>query len=184
MSVIGATKAVTIDGGAGADTISVSASKGHTLTGGAGNDSFNVNIGAKGATLAGSLTAADLTTSAKVTAAAVKIADFATGDTLTLNGTTFVAADVVKLTGTQVENLSATADLLNVLSDLTDTALPAGSGTTTTIVAGIGADKAVAFTVGGNSYIFVNNNVATLDVGDVLIQLTGVATPATITFAA
>ncbi|WP_428002578.1 beta strand repeat-containing protein [Acidovorax sp.] len=184
VSAVGATKAVTIDGGAGADTISVTASKGHTLTGGAGNDSFNVSIGAKGA-YTGNLTATDLTTSAKLIAAAVKIADFASGDTLTLNGTNLVVGDVVKLTGTQVENLSSTNDLLNVLSDLTDTNLPAGSGTTTTIVAGIAQDKAVSFVVGGNSYIFVNGGAgAGLDAGDILIQLTGVTTPSTITFAA
>lgn len=184
VSAIGATKAVTIDGGAGADTISVTASKGHTLTGGAGNDSFNVSIGVKAA-YTGNLTAGDLTTSAKLIAAAVKIADFASGDTLTLNGTNLVSTDVVKLTGTQVENLSATGDLLNILSDLTDTALPAGSGNVTTIVGGIAQDKAVSFVVGGNSYIFVNGGAtAGLDAGDILIQLTGVATPSTITFAA
>lgn len=186
VSVIGATKAVTIDGGAGADTISVTASKGHTLTGGAGNDSFNVAVGGKGAgETTGSLTAGDLTTSAKLIAAAVKITDFASGDTLTLNtsATKYVAADVVKLTGTQVENLAATGDLLNIVSDLTDTNLPAGSGTTTTIVGGIAVGAAVSFTVGGNAYIFVNDSAAGLTAGDVLIQLTGVTAPATITFA-
>lgn len=180
----GATKAVTIVGGDGADTISVTASKAHTLTGGAGADSYSIAVGAKGAgNLTGSLTAGDLTTSAKVLAAAVKITDFATGDTLVLKSADIATADVVKLSGTVLENLAATGDLLNILSDLTDTALPAGSGTTTTIATAIGAEKAVSFTLAGNSYIFVNDNAAGLSAGDVLIQLTGVATPATITFA-
>jgi hypothetical protein len=186
INATGATKAATIDGGTGADTIIATANKGHTLTGGAGADAYSLAIGGKGAAeTTGSLTTGDLTTSAKLIAAAVKITDFATGDTLSLltSATKYVAADVVKLTGTQVENLAATGDLLNIVSDLTDTNLPAGSGDVTTIVGGIGGGKAVSFTVGGNAYIFVNDSVAGLSANDVLIQLTGVTAPATITFA-
>lgn len=183
----GATKAVTIDGGAGADTISLTANKGHTITLGAGADVLTLAVGdTKVAT--GSLTATDLTTAAKLIAAAVKVTDFATGDTLVLKSAGAdaytTAANVTKLTGTIAENLAATGDLLNIISDLTDTALPAGAGTTTTIATAIGVNQAVSFTLAGNSYIFVNNANAGLDAGDVLIQLTGVAAPATITFAA
>lgn len=180
----GATKAVTIDGGAGADTISLTANKGHTITLGAGADVLTLDVGNKAATT-GSLTATDLTTSAKLIAAAVKVTDFATGDTLVLKSADHTtAANVTKLTGTVAENLAATGDLLNIISDLTDTALPAGAGTTTTIATAIGVNQAVSFTLAGNTYIFVNNANAGLDAGDVLVQLTGVTAPATITFAA
>lgn len=180
----GATKAVTIDGGAGADTISLTANKGHTITLGAGADVLTLDVGNKAATT-GSLTATDLTTSAKLIAAAVKVTDFATGDTLVLKSADHTTAlNVTKLTGTVAENLAATGDLLNIISDLTDTALPAGAGTTTTIATAIGVNQAVSFTLAGNTYIFVNNANAGLDAGDVLVQLTGVTAPATITFAA
>ncbi|MGV3682435.1 MAG: bluetail domain-containing putative surface protein [Acidovorax sp.] len=182
----GATKAVTIDGGAGADTISLTANKAHSITLGAGADVLTLDVGTKAATT-GSLTATDLTTAAKLIAAAVKVTDFAAGDTLVLKsagGDYTTAANVTKLTGTVAENLAATGDLLNIISDLTDTALPAGAGTTTTIATAIGVNQAVSFVLGGNSYIFVNNANAGLDAGDVLIQLTGVTAPATITFAA
>jgi hypothetical protein len=182
----GATKAVTIDGGAGADTISLTANKAHSITLGAGADVLTLDVGTKAATT-GSLTATDLTTAAKLIAAAVKVTDFAAGDTLVLKsagGDYTTAANVTKLTGTVAENLAATGDLLNIISDLTDTALPAGAGTTTTIATAIGVNQAVSFVLGGNSYIFVNNATAGLDAGDVLIQLTGVTAPATITFAA
>lgn len=180
----GATKAVTIDGGAGADTISLTANKGHTITLGAGADVLTLDVGNKAATT-GSLTATDLTTSAKLIAAAVKVTDFATGDTLVLKSADHTtAANVTKLTGTVAENLAATGDLLNIISDLTDTALPAGAGTTTTIATAIGVNQAVSFTLAGNTYIFVNDAAAGLSAGDVLIQLTGVTAPATVTFAA
>lgn len=180
----GATKAVTIDGGTGADTIALTANKAHSITLGAGADVLTLDVGTKAATT-GSLTATDLTTAAKLIAAAVKVTDFATGDTLVLKSADYTtAANVTKLTGTVAENLAATGDLLNIISDLTDTALPAGAGTTTTIATAIGANQAVSFVLGGNSYIFVNNATAGLDAGDVLIQLTGVTAPATITFAA
>ncbi|KRC28007.1 bluetail domain-containing putative surface protein [Acidovorax sp. Root217] len=179
----GATKAVTVDGGTGADTITLTANKAHSITLGAGADVLTLDVGSKAATT-GSLTATDLTTAAKLIAASVKITDFAAGDTLILKTADHTtAANVTKLTGTIAENLAATGDLLNIISDLTDTALPAGAGTTTTIATQIGVNQAVSFTLAGNTYIFVNNNVATLDAGDVLIQLTGVAAPATITFA-
>lgn len=180
----GATKAVTVDGGTGADTISLTADKGHTITLGAGADVLTLDVGNKAATT-GSLTATDLTTSAKLIAAAVKVTDFATGDTLVLKSADHTtAANVTKLTGTVAENLAATGDLLNIISDLTDTALPAGAGTTTTIATAIGVNQAVSFVLGGNSYIFVNDAAGGLSAGDVLIQLTGVTAPATITFAA
>lgn len=182
----GATKAVTIDGGAGADTISLTANKAHSITLGAGADVLTLDVGTKAATT-GSLTATDLTTAAKLIAAAVKVTDFAAGDTLVLKsagGDYTTAANVTKLTGTVAENLAATGDLLNIISDLTDTALPAGAGTTTTIATAIGVNQAVSFTLAGNTYIFVNDAAAGLSAGDVLIQLTGVTAPATITFAA
>jgi len=180
----GATKAVTIDGGTGADTISLTANKAHSITLGAGADVLTLAVGSKAATT-GSLTATDLTTAAKLIAASVKVTDFAAGDTLVLQSADYKTdTNVTKLTGTVAENLAATGDLLNILSDLTDTALPAGAGTTTTIATAIGINQAVSFTLAGNTYIFVNDAVGTLSAGDVLIQLTGVAAPATITFAA
>lgn len=180
----GATKAVTVDGGTGADTISLTANKAHVITGGAGSDVISLDVGTKAATT-GSLTATDLSTSAKLIAAAVKITDFGAGDTLVLkSGDYTTAANVTKLSGTVAENLAATGDLLNIISDLTDTALPAGAGTTTTIATALAANQAVSFVFGGNTYIFVENGTLGLGAGDVLIQLTGVAAPATITFAA
>lgn len=180
----GATKAVTVDGGTGADTILLTANKAHSITLGAGADVLTLDVGNKAATT-GSLTATDLTTSAKLIAAAVKVTDFAAGDTLVLKSADHTtAANVTKLTGTIAENLAATGDLLNIISDLTDTALPAGAGTTTTIATALAANQAVSFVFGGNTYIFVENATAGLDAGDVLIQLTGVTAPATITFAA
>jgi hypothetical protein len=180
----GATKAVTVDGGTGADTILLTANKAHSITLGAGADVLTLDVGNKAATT-GSLTATDLSTSAKLIAAAVKVTDFAAGDTLVLKSTDHVTAtNVTKLTGTVAENLAATGDLLNIISDLTDTALPAGAGTTTTIATALTANQAVSFVFGGNTYIFVENATVGLDAGDVLIQLTGVTAPATITFAA
>jgi len=157
VDIAGAATKVTIDTGAGNDTVNLDAVKAHAITLGAGNDTVAV-VG----TTASGLKA---TTAATVANGAVTVTDFVSGSdkvALTLTG----GKALLTLTGTEQSTVSSQADLKAAAGQAA--ALAGAAGTT--------VGDAVAFSFGGDSYVFVDVATAgAINDTDVLIKLTGVA---------
>lgn len=146
IDVQGAGQKITIDAGAGNDTIAFDANKAHTITLGAGNDTLQLNA-------VGAITT---TTSATVAASAVTVTDFVVGtDKVKVGG-------VVKtLTGTQFSTVAGATDLK-------------AAATAASTAAALGANEAVFFQFGADTYVLRDDGVAGLSATDSLIKLTGV----------
>ncbi|WP_298804098.1 DUF4214 domain-containing protein [uncultured Rhizobium sp.] len=152
VNLAGATVKVTVDTAAGNDTISVTGDKAHSLTTGDGNDTVNV------ATVV-NLGATDITTAAKLEAAAIKI-DLSSSDTLNLTGT---AGNKVVLTGTDLSLIEGKSDLKAAIAEA--------------VTHGGAQHDVYAFQFDGHSYIYVDNDAtAGLSAGDGLIDITGNST--------
>lgn len=146
---------VTLVAGDGADTVTIGAYNAHKISLGAGADTVNI------AGLAGAAAKdLDISTAAKLGSSAIEVTDFVSGtDVIKLTA----AAATVKATptGTELANISASSSLLTAATLAATTA---------------GANKAIAFQYGADTYILVNDAAAALTVDDSLIKLTGVAT--------
>jgi len=142
----GAGQKITIDAGAGNDTVAFDANKAHSITLGAGNDTLQLNA-------VGAIT---VTTAATVAASAVSVTDFVVGtDKVKVGG-------VVKtLTGTQFSTVAGSADLK-------------AAATAASTAAALGANEAVFFQFGADTYVLRDDGVAGLTATDSLIKLTGV----------
>jgi len=142
----GAGQKITIDAGAGNDTIAFDANKAHSITLGAGNDTLQLNA-------VGAIT---VTTAATVAASAVSVTDFLVGtDKVKVGG-------VVKtLTGTQFSTVAGSADLK-------------AAATAASTAAALGNNEAVFFQFGADTYVLRGDAVAGLSATDSLIKLTGV----------
>jgi hypothetical protein len=142
----GAGQKITIDAGAGNDTIAFDANKAHTITLGAGNDTLQLNA-------VGAIT---VTTAATVAASAVAVTDFVVGtDKVKVGGT------VKTLTGTQFSTVAGSADLK-------------AAATAASTAATLGANEAVFFQFGADTYVLRENGGAGFSAADSLIKLTGV----------
>src|SRR5215217_518649 len=150
----------TVNGGAGVDTITVNGNgaTGFTLTvnGGAASDLFNIGTGTVLANIGAIATAADLVKSL------VTIADFNKAeDSITYNG-----GERITLTNGQLGNITGQADLLAAVTAAQGFLNASASAT----------DDTAVFTFGGNTYIYTDVNVnGALNVGDSLVQITGIA---------
>jgi len=143
---------VAIDAGAGDDTVIVGAANAHEVTLGRGSDTLTI-VGLAGAT------ARDLDTSsdAALGRSFIRVTDFESG------------ADVIRLFGSdstakaapasaQLASIAAASSLLDAVALAASTA---------------GANKAIAFRYGADTYILVNDAVATLNANDSLVKLVG-----------
>ncbi len=145
---------VTIASGDGADTITVGAANAHRITLGGGADTLNLT-GLAGAA------AKDLDTSFSVGLgwSAFVVTDFVSGtDRLALTAATATAKAAP--TSLQLAGISDSSSLLDA------TALAATTA---------GANKAIAFRYGADTYILVNDAVAALNTNDSLVKLVGVS---------
>lgn len=145
---------VAIDAGAGDDTVIVGAANAHEVTLGRGSDTLTI-VGLAGAT------ARDLDTSsdAALGRSFIRVTDFESG------------ADVIRLFGydstakaapasAQLASIAAASSLLDAVALAASTA---------------GANKAIAFRYGLDTYILVNDAAATLGANDSLVKLSGVS---------
>lgn len=145
---------VTIAAGDGADTITVGAANAHSITLGGGADTLNLT-GLAGAA------AKDLDTSFSTGLgwSAIVVTDFVSGtDRLVLAAETATAKATP--TSLQLAGISDASSLLDA------TALAATTA---------GANKAIVFRYGADTYILVNDAVATLNANDSLVKLAGVS---------
>lgn len=145
---------VTIAAGDGADTITVGAANAHSITLGGGADALNLT-GLAGAA------AKDMDTSysAGLGGSAIVVTDFVSGtDRLALTAETPTAKAVP--TSLQLAGISESSSLLDAAALAATTA---------------GANKAIAFRYGVDTYILVNDSVAALGVNDSLVRLSGVS---------
>lgn len=150
---------VTLVAGDGADTVGINALAAHKITLGAGADTLN--LGSAGAALAGAgAKDLDISTAAKLGSSAVEVTDFVSG-TDVINLKAFAATAKAAPTGTELANIAASSSLLTAAQLAATTA---------------GANKAIAFQFGADTYILVNDAAAALTVDDSLVKLTGVAT--------
>ncbi|EJE50566.1 hypothetical protein PMI14_04743 [Acidovorax sp. CF316] len=140
--------------GEGDDTITIGAGNAHSITLGGGADTLNLTglAGAAAKDL-------DISFSAGLGGSAIVLTDFVSGtDRLVLAATTATAKAVP--TGLQLAGISDASSLLDA------TALAATTA---------GANKAIAFRYGADTYILVNDSVAALGVNDSLVKLSGVS---------
>ncbi len=145
---------VAIDAGAGDDTVIVGAANAHEVTLGHGSDTLTI-VGLAGAT------ARDLDTSsdAALGRSFIRVTDFESGvDLIRLFGSDSTAKAAPA--PAQLAGIAAASSLLDA------TALAAATA---------GANKAIAFRYGADTYILVNDGVAALGANDSLVKLTGVA---------
>jgi hypothetical protein len=153
---VAASSKVTIDLGAGADTLNIAANAFHKITTGAGADTINLDTSTNSKALV-------ITDSTTLAASVIEITDFTSGsDVLNVAGGGTVATAEKALTGTQLSNIAGSATLLAA------TQAAAALGTTTGDI--------VSFQYSGSSYVYVNEGAAHagLATSDVLIKLTGV----------
>ncbi|MDP4077783.1 bluetail domain-containing putative surface protein [Acidovorax sp. A1169] len=133
--------------------VSLNAQAAHKINLGAGADTVKI-MGLAGAEAKD----INLSTSATLAASAIEVAGFASGtDSIQLDG----AKGTVKAAAAAAElaSIAASASLLDA------TALAATTA---------GANKAIAFRYGADSYILVNDSVVALGANDSLVKLTGV----------
>lgn len=146
---------VIVAAGEGDDTITIGAGNAHRITLGGGADTVNLT-GLAGAA------AKDLDTSFSVGLgwSAIVVTDFVSGtDRLALTAATATAKAAP--TSLQLVDISDSSSLLDAASLAATTA---------------GANKAIAFRYGSDTYILVNDNVSALGANDSLIKLSGVST--------
>ena len=140
--------------GTGGVAITANAQARHKIALGAGPDTLAITG------LAGAVAKdIDLGTATTLAASAIEVRDFASGtDLIRLTG----AASTTKAApgGAELASIATASSLLDA------TALAATTA---------GANKAIAFRVGADTYILVNDSVAALGANDSLIKLTGVA---------
>jgi len=144
---------VAIDGGGGADTVTIGAFNVHAITLGGGADMLNI-LGLAGAT------AKDLDISSEVALgrSAIRVTDFESGvDLVRLAGA--VSTAKAAPSAMQLASIAASASLLDAAALAATTA---------------GAHKAVAFRYGADTYILVNDAAVALGPNDSLIKLSGV----------
>lgn len=149
---LGGDKALTINAGAGNDTIALTGTVADgnvvTVSLGAGRDVLVVdgalaNLGA------------GVSTVAELVERVITVTDFSTAeDVLNLNGSGGIA-----LTSAQLAAVSGAADLLAAV---------------TQVAALVGANGSAVFGYGNDAYVFANDGTAALGTGDALIQLVGV----------
>lgn len=179
LTAVAATKALTINAGAGDDIINLStvstganATVNHvtSITLGAGNDTLNVNSLSN---LAGTFnlgTQSGLSdTNAAIANDLIKVTDFAAGDKLVLANALGVTT---VLTAAQNQTIAGSATLADAANSVAGII---GGGHT--------AAASAAFVYNGNTYVFTDagntaasgsaSNAGTLTVGDGLIELTG-----------
>lgn len=134
--------------------VSLNAQAAHKINLGAGADTVKI-IGLAG-TEAKDL---NLSTAATLAASAIEVSGFASGvDSIRLDAARATAK--AALGATELASIAASASLLDA------TALAATTA---------GANKAIAFRYGADTYILVNDSVAALGANDNLVKLTGVA---------
>lgn len=146
---------VIVAAGEGDDTITIGAGNAHRITLGGGADTVNLT-GLAGAA------AKDLDTSFSVGLgwSAIVVTDFVSGtDRLALTAATATAKAAP--TSLQLVGISDSSSLLDAASLAATTA---------------GANKAIAFRYGSDTYILVNDNVSALGANDSLVKLSGVST--------
>lgn len=146
---------VIVAAGEGNDTITMGAGNAHRITLGGGADTLNLT-GFAGAA------AKDLDTSfsAGLGGSAIVVTDFVSGtDRLVLAAAAATAKAVP--TGLQLAGIFDASSLLDAASLAATTA---------------GANKAIAFRYGSDTYILVNDNVSALGANDSLVKLSGVST--------
>ncbi|MDP4077786.1 bluetail domain-containing putative surface protein [Acidovorax sp. A1169] len=145
---------VAIDAGAGDDTVIVGAANAHEVTLGRGSDTLTI-VGLAGAT------ARDLDTSsdAALGRSFIRVTDFESGvDVIRLFGSDSTAKAAPA--SAQLAGIAAASSLLDAVALAATTA---------------GANKAIAFRYGADTYILVNDAVATLNANDSLVKLVGVS---------
>lgn len=159
LTLVGAGNKLVVDTGAGNDTVNlttVAATKGSAITTGAGVDTIAITA------TAANFAAADLTTAAKLDAAAIKVTDYVKGsDVLSFTGAAATAFQA--LSGTQLAAIADTSVNTDLLAAVNAAAAIAN------------ANSAVVFAYGGDTYLFVEDGgTAGLSVGDTLIKFVGV----------
>lgn len=145
---------VAIDAGAGDDTVIVGAANAHEVTLGRGSDTLTI-VGLAGAT------ARDLDTSsdAALGRSFIRVTDFESGvDVIRLFGSDSTAKAAPA--SAQLASIAAASSLLDAVALAASTA---------------GANKAIAFRYGLDTYILVNDAAATLGANDSLVKLSGVS---------
>ncbi len=158
---------VTIDLGAGNDTLNIGTSAYHQVATGAGSDTLNVttNLGA------GVPKALDFSTAAKLEASAFVVTDFTSGtDVLNVIHTGAGGAEI-NLTGTQLSSVAAASNLLNAAN----AALTFAAANDVAAGGAWAAGDGTVFQYGGSTYVIVDTDgAAAVSATDGFIKLTGV----------
>ncbi|MES2609091.1 MAG: hypothetical protein V4679_02570 [Pseudomonadota bacterium] len=143
-----------IDAGDGADTVTIGARNAHSITLGAGADILAITG------LAGPASVAlGLDNAAALRRSAIEVTDFASGtDQLRLTAATPTAKAAPS--GAQLASIAASASLLDAATLAASTA---------------GANKAIAFRYGADTFILVNDATLALGSHDSLVRLIGVS---------
>ncbi|EJE53703.1 hypothetical protein PMI14_01402 [Acidovorax sp. CF316] len=145
---------VVIEAGDGADTVTVGAGNAHRIALGGGADVLNITA------LAGAAARdLDIGTAAALGRCAIEVTDFVSG------------TDVIQLTSATPASKSAPSAAQLASITASSSLLEAASLAATTA----GANKAIAFRYGADTYILVNDGAAALGENDSLVKLTGVA---------
>lgn len=194
-----AAKAIAVAAGAGNDVINATVNGANVqINAGAGDDQVNLTItqtttaaqGNHGAEIAlgagndklvvtGSnvqfYSGSDAAKASQLSAASVKVTDFAAGDTVAITGIT-TNVDTGGFTGAELTNFNAATTLVGKLSAAA--VLLNGSAT-----------EALHFEFGGNTYVYADNGTGTgaagaFGAGDTLIELTGATGLASTSFVA
>lgn len=153
---------VTIDMGAGNDTLNIRTNAFHNITTGAGNDTINITFAAA------THKSIDISSAAKLAESAIVITDFTSGADV-LNIAAAVGGAKIVLTGTQLSTVAGSSNLLTATQAAFTAAAATKGGA---LVAGDG----FSFQFGGNTYVVVDGNTTanSLSTDDLIIQLTGV----------
>lgn len=141
-------------GGSAGVAITINAQAAHKITLGAGPDTLTI-AGLSG-TAAKDL---DLSTSATLAASAIEVAGFVSGTDMIKLSSASVAAKAMPSSG-ELASITASSSLLDAATLAATTA---------------GANRAIAFRYGADTYILVNDGTAALGENDSLVKLTGVA---------
>lgn len=151
-------KDISIDAGAGNDTVTISATAAATTS----TNTATIKLGEGKDTLAVAATYSNLgaaTTADDLAKSMTKISDFdKSSDTLDLNNAT---GTWTTFTATQLTTIAGKDDLLAAATEAATLA---------------GTNKVSVFNYGNNMYVLVNDNTAGIATGDGLIELTGVQT--------
>jgi hypothetical protein len=158
LTEVNAGSKLTVDLGAGADTLFIGATAFHKITLGDGADTVNLATAANPKALV-------ITSATTLAASVIEITDFKSG-TDVLNIISGGNGSETVLTGTQLATIAASSSLLTAAQAAAAASGANVDGTT------------VTFQFGGDSYVLVDEaqtaGANTLEAGDVLIKLTGV----------